>query len=87
MTTTKAQNHLNKYFKKVQDSRFDEENGVLQTEKQLDKKQKIEDNIYDRFVIASAKLTEDQYNGLEGVEDLCFSYEEMLEDYEYTKFR
>lgn len=84
MKITIAQNQLNKYLDKGQEIRFEEENNIKQTDKQVFKKTTVEDNYFQRFINASAKLTENQYYSLKNVNDLEFSYEEMLQDFEYS---
>jgi hypothetical protein len=83
MKLTTAQNKLNKYLDKVQANRFEEENNIKQTENQLDKKDTIMKNMFNRFLITALKLTEKEYYSLEEVGQLCFSYEDVLEESEY----
>lgn len=78
MITKIAQNQLNKYLDKIQENRFEEENDIKQTEKQLERKETIENNMFNRFVSTASKLTEEQYYSLEEVGELCFSYEDVL---------
>jgi hypothetical protein len=87
MTTTKAQNQINKYFEKVVANQFEADNGILQTENQLAKKLQIENNYFTCFIKHSHNLTESQYYGMDWVNDLCLSYEEMLDHYEDIKFQ
>jgi hypothetical protein len=83
MSIKTAQNQLNKYLAKGQEIRFEEENDIKQTEKQIAKKTQIEDNYFERFIKASSKLTEEQFYSLENVYDLESSYEEILKEAEY----
>lgn len=83
MKITTAQNQLNKYLDKVQENRFEEENNIKQTENQLDRKDTIMKNMFNRFLIKSLKLTEEEYYNLEEVGQICFSYEDVLQEAEY----
>ena len=87
MSIKTAQLNLNKYLAKGQEIRFEEENNIKQGEKQIEKKLKVEDNYFGRFVKASSKLTEDEYYSIKNVEILCFSYEDMLGEYEYVYYK
>lgn len=85
MDTNKQQYHLNLYLNKVKSNQYEEIYEIKQGEKQLEEKQRVEDNHWDRFVKSCDELTEDEYYSLEGVADLCYGYHEMKEENEYNK--
>lgn len=84
-TTQKQQNALNRYLNKEELNKIEFIREIKQGEKQLEEKERVLQNYWDRFVYSCDSLTEDQYYSLDGVTDLCYSYEEMSEENEYNK--
>lgn len=59
LNIVKSTNHLKRYIGKTKEIRFEQENQIGQGEKKIKQKNKIEENLYNRFIKSASKLTQD----------------------------